>query len=947
MKGGLLKVSIRGVIITGIIVLIWGTLLISTPFSYISNKKVMLVHTMDVMENISDLTVKQTRNFFSTARGAARLTKRLISSKVVHTDKAHIEKLEKYFFDQLEIYPQFAGIYFANPDGEFYFVSRDSKFEPNGYRTKFIQMLPQGRRANFIWRDREMNIQGQALALDDTYDPRTRPWYKKAIKEKQVIWTDPYIFFTSKKPGITTAGPIYENGKLIGVVGIDIELDVLSDFIGSLRVGKTGVAFMIDQDNNVIAYPDMEQLKFRAGNTSEDIRLPKIWELSNPVCKLAFEAIEGAKNSNRSIIPEKESVYAGFTDDSEKYYTMFTPVRESKISWKIGVYIPEKDYFGKLIFNHRINLLIVFILSCIATAIGLYVAQKIIRPIAELDSEASLLTNHNYRPRKKIKTSFVEIQRTADSFHEMKEAVIAYKTQLKKEEQIHRTITETANEAILMINGNDMVTYWNTAAGIIFGYTGHEAIGKNIYDLTPFHEDSSGEYPSLDRVLREGSENPYPQNTELYIRHRHGECHFVEVSIVNIKIEEQRYTISVIHDISKRKKLEDDRIQTLKQLQQAQKMEALGLLAGGVAHDLNNVLSGLVSYPELLLLDLPKDSPFRDAILTIKDSGKKAAFIVDDLLMLARRGVPSIKIINLNNIINDYLRSPEYQALIRFHGNAVIQTRLAPDLFNIKGSAIHLNKTMMNLVSNAVEAMINSGSIIITTQNIHVETPINGYDTIREGDFVLLTVQDTGTGIAPEDLKRIFEPFYTSKVMGRSGTGLGMSVVWGTVQDHEGYIDVDSKPGRGTTFKLYFPVTEQSLPAPEPEVQIKEYSGNGERVLVIDDAKEQRKIASILMTRLNYEVKTVPSGESAVEFLAKEKADILVIDMIMAPGMDGLDTYKEILKRHPGQKAIIVSGFSDDERVREAQRLGAGEYVKKPYVIEDIGLALKNELEKT
>jgi len=328
----------------------------------------MLLHTMDIMENISDLTVKETQNFFSIARGAAHLTKRLISSNVVNTEKEHLEKLEKYFFDQLEIYPQFAGIYFANPGGGFYYVSRNSSLTPNGYRTKFIENSPQGRQVKMIFRDKDRKILEEKFDPKDMYDPRLRPWYTKAIKEKQVIWTNPYIFFTSQKPGITTAGPIYDdNGDLLGVVGVDIELDVLSKFIGGLRVGKTGLAFMIDQDSNVIAYPDPNQLRYSEGKKDSKIRLPKLWELSNPICKLAFDSIQKIKTSDEPQKLRNNSIFAGFDSEKEKYYTMFTPVQESKISWMIGVYIPESDYLGRLKTNQRINLLLTFILSCIAT----------------------------------------------------------------------------------------------------------------------------------------------------------------------------------------------------------------------------------------------------------------------------------------------------------------------------------------------------------------------------------------------------------------------------------------------------------------------------------------------------------------------------------------------------------------------------------------------------
>ncbi|MCP3874545.1 MAG: PAS domain S-box protein [Desulfobacteraceae bacterium] len=941
-----MKISIRWAIIIGCIVLIWGTLLIITPFSYFSTKKVMLLHTKDIMENISDLTVKETQNFFSLARGAAHLTQCLISSEIVDIEKEQIEKLEKYFSDQLEIYSQFAGIYFANPEGEFYYVSRNAEHTPGGYRTKFIEITPQGRQVKLIWRDKDMKIIQEKLDPKDSYDPRKRPWYKKAIKGRQVVWTNPYMFFTSQKPGITAAEPIYDaNDKFLGIVGVDIELDVLSNFIGSLRVGKTGIAFMIDKDSNVIAYPDSAQLKYSDGKENTKIRLPKLWELSNPVCKLAYDSIEQTNNSDDPQII-KNSIFAAFKAGGEKYYTMFTPVQESKISWMIGVYIPEKDYFGKIITNQRINLLLTLILSCIATVAGLILARKIIRPIFELDKEAQDITKQNYTPQPKIKTVFTEIQRTADTFHEMKTAVITYKKELKKKEQIHRTITDTANEAILMINEDKKVSYWNSAAETIFGYKNAEIIGKNLYDIVPFQKNNKNTDLSLNTIFNNASKEQFQKNIALDILNKDGHKFYVEVSIVHIKIDQQYHAIAVIHDISQRKKLENDKIAALKQLQQAQKMEALGLLAGGVAHDLNNVLSGIVSYPELLLMDLPKDSPLRGAILTIQDSGKRAASIVEDLLTLARRGVPNIEIINFNDIINGYLKSPEYKALIRCHQNISIHTSLATDLLNITGVFMHLNKTVMNLVSNAAEAIQNDGSIMVSTRNIYIDGPVKGYEEICAGDFILLTVQDTGTGISSDDLKRIFEPFYTNKIMGRSGTGLGMSVVWGTVQDHKGYIDIESSPDKGTKFQLYFPATRKHIAAKKELVSVEDYTGKGESVLVIDDVKEQREIAIDLLSRLKYAVTTVSSGEQAIEYMKNNRSDLLILDMIMGPGIDGLDTYKQILKLYPKQKAIIASGFSDNDRVKEAQRLGAGEYIKKPYTFERIGLAVKKELTK-
>jgi signal transduction histidine kinase/CheY-like chemotaxis protein len=260
------------------------------------------------------------------------------------------------------------------------------------------------------------------------------------------------------------------------------------------------------------------------------------------------------------------------------------------------------------------------------------------------------------------------------------------------------------------------------------------------------------------------------------------------------------------------------------------------------------------------------------------------------------------------------------------------------------GSSVHLSKTVMNLVSNAAEAMPDGGKIKIATENRYIDQPIAGYDDVKEGDYVVLTVTDCVIGIPKDEIGRIFEPFYTKKVMGRSGTGFGMAVVWGTVKDHNGYIHIESKEGLGTAFKLYFPVTRIPKNGEENPTSINDYKGNGETILVVDDVEEQRTIASKFLKHLGYTVETASSGEEAVEYMDSNGADLVVLDMIMPPGIDGFETYKQLIARHPDQKAIIASGFSETDRVKKAQHLGAGRYVKKPYTMEKIGLAVKAEL---
>jgi CheY-like chemotaxis protein len=251
----------------------------------------------------------------------------------------------------------------------------------------------------------------------------------------------------------------------------------------------------------------------------------------------------------------------------------------------------------------------------------------------------------------------------------------------------------------------------------------------------------------------------------------------------------------------------------------------------------------------------------------------------------------------------------------------------------------------MNLISNAAEAMPAGGRITLYTRNRYLDMERNAYEPIPEGEYVRLSVADEGVGIAQNEFKKIFEPFYTKKSMGQSGTGLGMTVIWSTVKDHAGYIDLQSREGEGTRFDIYLPATREVPTERERRVVLQDYVGT-ERILVVDDVAEQRDIAVKMLSKLGYAVTSVSSGETAVAYMQSHTVELLVLDMVMIPGIDGLETYRRIISRHPGQKAIITSGFSESERVKALQELGAGAYIRKPYTLERIGLAARRELDR-
>jgi two-component system, cell cycle sensor histidine kinase and response regulator CckA len=535
------------------------------------------------------------------------------------------------------------------------------------------------------------------------------------------------------------------------------------------------------------------------------------------------------------------------------------------------------------------------------------------------------------------------------SLHDITERKQAERT-LQESQRRLADIIEFLPDATLIIDKEGKIIAWNRAMEAMTGVRKENMLGKGDYEYAlplygvrrsmlidlVLHPDREMEkrYTAIQRVGDMLFGEAFTPNLP------YGDTHIsATASVLRDEKGEITAAIECIRDNTERKKLEEH-------LNRAEKMESLGTLAGGVAHDLNNVLGVLVGYSELIREELPVNSSLIKYADNLLQSSMRASAIIQDLLTLARRGVNVSEVVDLNRLVFDYFRAPEFEKLKSYHPNVKIWTELEEGLLNIKGSPIHLGKTIMNLVSNATESISDHGEVTIKTANRYLDHPIRGYDTMQEGDYALLIVSDTGIGISANDLGKIFEPFYTKKVMGRSGTGLGLAVVWGTVMDHNGYIDVRSEEGKGTIFTLYFPVTREELAKVKKAASAIAYRSRGESILVVDDVKEQRELAMNMLGRLGYRVAAVAGGEAAIEYLKNKKADLIVLDMIMDPGIDGMETYRRILEISPGQKAIIVSGFSETDRVRKAQEMGAGTFVRKPYILEKIGLAVRNELDR-
>ena len=509
---------------------------------------------------------------------------------------------------------------------------------------------------------------------------------------------------------------------------------------------------------------------------------------------------------------------------------------------------------------------------------------------------------------------------------------------LRKSEQRYQELFNSLVEGIGLADQNDIIKYVNPAFANIFEIESPEAmLGTCLLDyLSDEHK----------RIIRKDARNRQTgQNTQYELKivtaqKNEKTVYFSATPRFNESGDYAGVLVSVM-DITERKNAEQQRRKLQEKLEKAQRMESLGILAGGVAHDLNNILGPLVGYPELILSRLPDGSPLAKQIQRIASAALRASEVIQDLLTLARRGRYEMTPTDLNSIIKEYLDSANFVRISETHRDVKVSLKLDETIANITGSAIHLSKLIMNLVVNAYDAMPEGGELIIRTTQEHIEKLAGGYEKIRAGEYILLKIKDTGIGIDASELDKVFEPYFSKKKMGVSGSGLGLSVVYGIVKDHKGYYDIFSEPGKGTEFVIYFPVSGEN-PVDRPESCAA--GGGCETVLVVDDSAEQREVCRDLIQSLGYHVDCVTSGREAIRYVENKKPDIVIMDMIMEDNFDGLDTYREMIKINPGQKAIIVSGFSATERVNRMQKMGAGAYVKKPFTRDVIAKAIRDEL---
>jgi PAS domain S-box-containing protein len=401
--------------------------------------------------------------------------------------------------------------------------------------------------------------------------------------------------------------------------------------------------------------------------------------------------------------------------------------------------------------------------------------------------------------------------------------------------------------------------------------------------------------------------------------------------LVPMRRDGQVISVMVIAtDITERKRLQEFAAR-------AQRLETAGRIAGQVAHDFNNLLGPLMAYPELLK-GIVTDGRALKYVDDMELAASQMAEINQQLLTLGRRGHYNQVPMNLNqtvaSVLNQMRPLPE---------TLVVHEELASDLMNMKGGQAQLYRAVMNLIANARDAMQDIGELTVRTENYYVDEVQGNIGHIPRGEYVRLTIADTGCGMSEETLSKMFDPFFTMKKSDRRrGSGLGLSVVHAVLEDHNGRIDCQSRVGEGTAYDLYFPICREEVEV-SADTQV---AGGSERILVIDDDRLQRNVARTLLESLGYQVSEASSGEAGLAQLRNQPHELILIDMIMPDGIDGAETCRGAFEINPRQRAILISGYAESVRVKEALRSGAGAFVRKPLTMRSIAQAVRRELDR-
>lgn len=738
--------------------------------SYFTSERVLLDHARGLLSDVGVNTTEHSKGFLNPARGAAELAARLAENKIVSSDNR--QQLEQLLFQQLQTAPQFAGVFYGDEQGNFVYVNRSDDTGP--FQSKIISFRQGTRETELIWRGSDFEALKRKGDPSDTYDPRARPWYASAKQQLKSIWTDPYIFFTSKRPGITIASPVInEQGTVQGVIGVDIEISAISDFLGQLKIGENGTALIVNRNGDVIAHPESGLLK--AEKDDGTFRFVSIAEIADPIARIAF----GATTSEGRLNIE-DPTYAEFDYNNEQFVSLVMPVISAELPWTIAVYAPERDFIGAIKENRFINLWIAVAVSLITGLAGLLLATILSRPVRAFSVRAALVSQGEVDADEPLPRTYKELDLANQTLTD----------QIRKRKDSEREYGQTFDMASRGMAQLDPYTgallRVNARFAEMLGYEPEELLGLTPADIT--HPDD----PTLLWDISNTSIENHAVNLEKRCIRKDGSTVWVKVNAIMIRDSEGKvlHAVATVDDITEARAAEGQINKLNRDLSHLARGDLLGQMAAGLAHELNQPLTAITQNVDAALMTVSDvsegDKELAQILGDLDQQAHRAGDIIRALRGFARKGEEWKAPFDFMELLSQSLRL--VTAEITEH--AVTVDVVAERLPNVVGIRVQIAQVIVNLLRNAVESIAESGDNL---KEIKVTARV-------DGPQVEVAIEDSGAGV--DDSIDLFGQFETTKI---DGMGLGLSICRSIVETGGGKMWHDATYMNGARFCFTIP----------------------------------------------------------------------------------------------------------------------------------------------
>ena len=763
--GAMLAIGLAGLQFIAVLAVVFS--------SYVTSERALLDHARELLSDVGTNAIEHSRGFLSPARGAAELSARLAQDQVIASDVP--ELLERLLFQQLQFAPQFSGLYHGTEDGSFVYVMRDP--ERDAFRTKIIRTGGGVRTTELIWRDKDYSVLERRMDPADTYDPRTRPWYVLARDKLTTVWTDPYIFFSSQRPGITLASPVLDgSGGVKGIVGVDIEISDISSFLARLRIGRSGRALIIHSNGDVIAHPDKALLK--TVDSNGQLRFPDIQHVEDPIARAAV----GHLMDNGTVSVEEETL-SQFIYNGETYVSVVMPPINDNLPWITAAYAPESDFTQVIKMNRRDNIWIAVLVAAITGLCGLGLANYIYKPVRAFAVRSALISQGELDPAEPLPATYQELENANATLMQQIAARRATEMEYGKTFQLSsRGMAQIDAETGRFLRVNDKVTD-------ITGYDAATLAGMTFAELA---------HPDDPRFLlfdaAQGS-LPHEINRELRCQRRDGSTIWVAldaIMIFNLDGKPLHYVLTM-EDITQARQTEDQIAELSRELSNLSRDKTLGQMAAGLAHELNQPLTAIAQNADSALYAVDQlagaDSELRATLHEIAEQSMRAGEIIKALRGFIRRDEGIRSDFDLTDLIQ------QTGHLVRAEARAAgVKVSVEPGpLPPIHANRLQIAQVLVNLIRNAIEALASTSQ---ADRQVRITARVdNGH--------VLLSVADNGPGVDPNI--RLFTDFETTKP---SGMGLGLSICQSIVQANGGRLWHERREPRGARFNFTVDLAE-------------------------------------------------------------------------------------------------------------------------------------------